>query len=87
MRHAPAVGKHWSLVFVAYSFLHLASLPNSQCKKAKSPIKSIGQVVRQQQQVAIEQLILYAHRLLQSGQQATKVFEFLFEKQMPIPIR
>ena len=84
MRRAPAIGKHWSLVFVAYSFLHLASLPNSPCKKAKSPIKSIGQVVRQQQQAAIEQLILYSHRLLQSGQQATKVFESLFLKQKPV---
>ena len=86
MRRAPAIGKHWSLVFVAYSFLHLATLPNSPCKKAKSPIKSIGQVVRQQQQATIEQLILYAHRLLLSGQQATKVFESLFQKQRPIPI-
>ena len=86
MRRAPAIGKHWSLVFVAYSFLHLASLPNSQCKNAQSPIKSIGQVVRQQQQAAIEQLILYAHQLLQSGQQAAEVFESLFKKQMPMPI-
>lgn len=85
MRRAPAIEKHWSLVFVAYSFLHLASLPNSQCKNAKSPIKSIGQVVRQQQQAAIEQLILYAHRLIQSGQQAAEVFEALFQKQTPIP--
>ncbi len=86
MRHAPAIGKHWSLVFVAYSFLHLASLPNSPRKKTKSPLKSIGQVVRQQQQAAIEQLILYAHQLLQSGQQAANVFESLFMKQKPFPI-
>lgn len=86
MRRASAIGKHWSLVFVAYSFLHLASLPNSQCKKAKSPTKSIGQVVRQQQQAAIEQLILYAHRLLESGQQVTDVFNSLFIKQESIPI-
>jgi len=86
MRRAPAIGKHWSLVFVAYSFLHLASLPNSPRKKAASPIKSIGQVVRQQQQAAIEQLILYAHQLLQSGQQATEVFATLFRKQQPTPI-
>ena len=86
MRHASAIGKHWSLVFVAYSFLHLASLPNSRCKKVKSPLKSIGQVVRQQQQAAIKQLILHAHQLLQSGRQVTKVFEFLFRKQKSIPI-
>jgi SRSO17 transposase len=86
MRRAPAIGKHWSLVFVAYSFLHLASLPNSQCKNTQSPSKSIGQVVRQQQQAAIEQLILHAHRLLQAGQQASKVFETLFMKQSPFPI-
>lgn len=86
MRHAHAIGKHWSLVFVAYSFLHLACLPNSQRKKTKSPVKSIGQAIRQQQQATIEQLILHAHQLLQSGQQAAKVFESLFIKQKPIPI-
>jgi hypothetical protein len=30
MRNAKAIGKHWCLVFVAYSFLHLDCLPLSQ---------------------------------------------------------
>ena len=49
MRTAKAIQKHWCLVFVAYSFLHLACLPPSPTK-ALVPVKTIGQVVRQQTQ-------------------------------------
>lgn len=82
MRSADAIGKHWSLLFVAYSFLHLDCLPNSSGKRhLLLPKSSIGQAIRRQQKAVIEALILYAHRLLQGGQQATEVFESLFAKQ------
>ena len=82
MRSADAIGKHWALLFVAYSFLHLDCLPNSSGKSLlMSPISSIGQAIRRQQKATIEALILHAHRLLQGGQHASDVFDSLFAKQ------
>lgn len=80
MRSAEAFGKHWCLVFVAYSFLHLDCLPPSPTK-ASSPIKTIGEACRQQAQAMIENLILYAHDRLQQGQSSQNVFAHLFAKQ------
>lgn len=82
MRQGDAIGKHWSLLFVAYSFLHLDCLPNSGGKEHQmSPRSSLGQAIRRQQKATIEGLILYAHRLLQAGNQAQDVFRTLFAKQ------
>lgn len=82
MRSAGAIGKHWSLLFVAYSFLHLDCLPKSSGKSSVSfPNSSIGQAIRRQQKATIKSLILYVHRLLQAGKDATAVFETLFAKQ------
>ena len=53
MRSAEAIQKHWCLVFVAYSFLHLDCLPTSR-RKVYKPIKTIGQVIRKQTQKLIE---------------------------------
>jgi hypothetical protein len=80
MRNAEAIGKHWCLVFVAYSFLHLDCLPPSRTK-ASLPIKTIGQACRQQAQSLIEHLILYAHDKLLQGHAAQDVFATLFAKQ------
>jgi SRSO17 transposase len=80
MRSTEAVGKHWCLVFVAYSFLHLDCLPLSPTK-GSSPLKTIGEACRQQAQALIEALILYAHEQLQRGQQAVDIFATLFAKQ------
>src|SRR5215212_11614359 len=66
MRNAEAVGKHWCLVFVAYSLLHLDCLPPSP-SKGSLPVKTIGEACRQQAQALIEALILYAHEQLQRG--------------------
>ena len=85
MRNAEAFGKHWCLVFVAYSFLHLDCLPPSPTK-ANSPIKTIGEACRQQAQALIENLILYAHDRLQQGQSAQNVFAYLFAKQQLVAI-
>ena len=80
MRNAEAIGKHWCLVFVAYSFLHLDCLPPS-LRKGSLPVKTIGEACRQQAQALIEALILYAHEQLQRGQQAVDLFTTLFAKQ------
>jgi SRSO17 transposase len=87
MRTAAAIKKHWCLVFVAYSFLHLQCLAASP-KKGQGrthPIKTIGEACRQQSQALIEQLILYAHELLQRGQSAATVFAEIFAKQQAVP--
>jgi SRSO17 transposase len=83
MRTATAIKKHWCLVFVAYSFLHLQCLAASPSKRKRlaHPIKTIGEACRQQGQALIEKLIVYAHELLQQGHSATKVFAAIFAKQ------
>ena len=86
MRTAAAIKKHWCLVFVAYSFLHLQCLAASPRKgRALPPRKTIGEACRQQGQALIEKLIVYAHDLLQHGQSATKVFAAIFAKQQEVP--
>jgi len=80
MRKAKAIEKHWCLVFVAYSFLHLDCLPSSP-KKTRCPVKTIGQVIRQQTQQVIEALILHAHTLLNQDIDFRQVFDLLFAKQ------
>ena len=80
MRQSHAIQKHWSLVFVAYSFLHLQTLPASS-RKSNVPIKSIGQVIRQQSQQVVEDLILHAHLLLSDAPDPRSVFDHLFAKQ------
>ena len=80
MRDAKAIQKHWCLVFVAYSLLHLDCLPTS-LKQSRLPIKTIGEACRQQAQSLIEALILYASKQLEHGQKANDLFAYLFAKQ------
>ena len=82
MRNAEAIGKHWCLVFVAYSFLPLDCLPSS-LTTGSLPIKTIGEACRQQAQALMQALILYAHERLQLGQSAYDIFAYLFAKQQP----
>jgi SRSO17 transposase len=86
MRSTEAIGKHWCLVFVAYSFLHLDCLPSSSTK-GSSPLKTIGEACRQQAQALMQALILYAHEQLQLGQKAADLFASLFAKQQPVIAR
>jgi len=85
MRSTTAIQKHWCLVFVAYSLVHLACLPPrplaGTTRFPTRPIKTIGEVCRQQAQSLIQALILYAHDLLQAGESAQDVFQKLFAKQ------
>lgn len=80
MRNAKAIGKHWCLVFVAYSLLHLDCLPSS-LTEGSLPLKTIGEACRQQAQALIQALILQAHEKLQQGMEAEDVFAHLFAKQ------
>lgn len=80
MRDAKAIQKHWCLVFVAYSLLHLDCLPTS-LRKSRFPIKTIGEACRQQTQALIEALILFASQQLEHGQKANDIFAHLFAKQ------
>jgi SRSO17 transposase len=84
MRSAEAIGKHWCLVFVAYTFLHLACLTASLSKES-NPIKTIGDACRQQVQALIEKLLLLVHERLLRGQVAEDVFTQLFAKQRIVP--
>lgn len=81
MRNAKAIGKHWCLVFVAYSLLHLDCLP-SPLAKEQLPTKSIGETCRQQVRALIELLVIHAHKMLQNGESAKSVFDSLFAKQL-----
>jgi hypothetical protein len=80
MRNAEAIRKHWCLVFVAYSFLHLDCLPPSPTK-GNLPSKTIGEACRQQAQALIQALLLDVHTQLQQGRSAPDVFARLFAKQ------
>ena len=82
MRKAKAIEKHWCLVFVAYSFLHLDCLPLSRRQKVHKPIKTIGQIVRQQTRQVIESLLFHTHQLLDQGIDVSQVFAQLFAKQV-----
>src|SRR6266849_7333519 len=86
MRSAEAIGKHWCLVFVAYSFLHLDCLPSSP-SKGSLPVKTIGEACRQQAQALMQAVILYAHEHLQLGQRVEDIFGYLFAKQQPVMAR
>lgn len=79
MRSAEALAKHWCLVCVASSFLHLAGLPASLAEGPR-PVQSIGAACRDQAQALIQALILKAHALLAQGQQVATVFAALFAK-------
>jgi hypothetical protein len=86
MRIAEAIGKHWCLVFVAYSLLHLDCLPSSPTK-GRSLLKTIGEACRQQAQALIQALVLYAHERLQLGQRAEDIFAHVFAKQQTVIAR
>jgi SRSO17 transposase len=81
MRSAEAIRKHWCLVFVGYSFLHLDCLPQSPKESMDFPSKTIGEACRQQAQALIQALILHAHDLLKQDVKVQEVFEILFAKQ------
>lgn len=80
MRSSEAIKKHWCLVFVAYSLLHLNAL-NVLLTEGKFSVKTIGEACRQQSQALIQKLILYTHEKLLQGQKIGQLLGGLFCKQ------
>jgi DDE superfamily endonuclease len=78
-RSAEAIAKHWCLVFVAYSFLHLACLP-PLLAQGVVPVRTIGEVCRQQATALLQNLLLYAHDRLLGGVTIEDVVSTLFAK-------
>ena len=80
MRSAEAIGKHWCLVFVAYSLLHLTCLPTVP-DRTKSLIQTIGDACRQQGRAWLQKLLVFVHEQLSHGTTADHVFAQVFAKQ------
>jgi hypothetical protein len=80
MRSTEAIGKHWCLVFVADSLLHLTCLP-AVPDQTKGLIQTIGDACRQQGRALIQKLVLFVHDQLSHGVTADYVFAQLFAKQ------
>jgi DDE superfamily endonuclease len=80
MRSAEAIGKHWCLVFVAYSLLHLTCLP-AVPDGPKHLIQTIGDACRQQGRALLQRLLMFVHDQLSHGATVDHVFERLFAKQ------
>jgi hypothetical protein len=83
MRSAEAIGKHWCLVFVAYSLLHLTCLP-AVPDRTKGLIQTIGDACRHQGRALLQRLLVFVHDQLAQGATADHVFAQLFAKQRGI---
>jgi hypothetical protein len=83
MWNAEAIGKHWCLVFVAYSLLHLTCLP-AVPDRTKGLIQTIGDACRQQGRALLQTLLVFVHDPLSQGGTADHVFAQLFAKQWGI---
>jgi hypothetical protein len=80
MRSAEAIGKHWCLVFVAYSLLHLTCLP-AGLGRAWGLIQTIGDACRQQGRALLQRLLMFVHDQLSQGAPIDQVFAQVFAKQ------
>jgi hypothetical protein len=80
MRSAEAIGKHWCLVFVAYSRLHLTCLPAGP-DRTQGLIQTIGDACRQQGRAVLQSLLVFVHDQLSYGASIAQVFDQLFAKQ------
>jgi hypothetical protein len=80
MRSAEAIGKHWCLVFVAYSLLHLTCLPAGP-GRTRGLIQTIGDACRQQGRVLLQKLLMFVHDQLSQGAPIDEVFAQIFAKQ------
>jgi hypothetical protein len=80
MRSAEAIGKHWCLVFVAYSLLHLTCLPAGP-DRTQGLIQTMGDACRQQGRALLQRLLIFVHDRLSHGVRVDQVFDQLFAKQ------
>jgi DDE superfamily endonuclease len=83
MRSIEAIGKHWCLVFVAYSLLHLTCLPTGS-DRTRGLIQTIGDACRQQGRALLQRLLLFVHEQLSRGVRVDQVFAQIFAKQRAI---
>ena len=80
MRSAEAIGKHWCLVFVASSLLHLTCLPTVP-GRTWGLIQTIGDACRQQGRAVLQKLLVFVHDQLSQGAPIEQVFAQVFAKQ------
>jgi DDE superfamily endonuclease len=80
MRSAEAMGKHWCLVFVASSLLHLTCLPAGP-GRMRGLIHTIGDACRQQGRVLLQKLLVFVHDQLSQGTPIDQVFAQICAKQ------
>jgi hypothetical protein len=80
MRSIEAIGKHWCLVFVAYSLLHLTCLPAGP-DRTQGLMQTIGDACRQQGRALLQRLLLFVHDQLSHGATVVQVFTQVFAKQ------
>jgi DDE superfamily endonuclease len=80
MRSAEAIGKHWCLVFAAYSLLHLTCLPAGP-GRTRGLIQTIGDACRQQGRALLQKLLVFVHDQLSQGAPIDRVFAQVFAKQ------
>jgi hypothetical protein len=83
LRSAEAMGKHWCLVFVAYSLVHLTCLP-AVPEPTRGLIQTIGDACRPQGRAVIQQLLVFVHDQLSHGLKVDRVFDQLFARQRRI---
>jgi len=79
MRSAEAIGKHWCLVFVASSLLHLTCLPAIP-ERTRGLTQTVADACRQQGRAVLQKLLLFVHEQLSGGATADHVFAQLFAK-------
>jgi hypothetical protein len=80
MRSTEAIGKHWCVVFVAYSLLHLTCLPTVP-DRTTGLMHTIGDACRQQGRALLQKLLIFAHDQWSDGVTADHLFAQLFAKQ------
>ena len=80
MRSAEAIGKHWCLVFVAYSLLHLTCLPAGP-GRTWGLIHTMGDVCRQQGRALLQRLLRLVHDQVSQGAPIDQVFAQIGAKQ------
>jgi hypothetical protein len=80
MRSIEAIGKHWCVVFVASSLLHVTCLPAGP-DRPKGLIHTIGDACRQQGRALLQRLLVFVHDQLSQGATVDHLFAQLFAKQ------
>lgn len=76
MRKMEAIKKHWYLVFLSYSLLHLDILHSSHMKEKDRP-QTIGEACHYQAQSLVKSLVLWVHRQLSKGVSFEKIMDTL----------